>query len=326
MIRIVIVGAGKMAREYTKVLKTLNYVSIVGVISKNLHSAETFAVENNVPNFGQAEFLTEFLENINPSHVILCIPPQENLAILEKLIGYSYSILVEKPVGINLEESLKIVEISKKGKLKIFPALNRRFLPSILMAKQALNDKDWNVSSQNKFVYVTDQQDTIAARDHGHPQIILDNWHFANGIHMLDLALSFCDGEISTVNSRKVEYTKERYIMHSEIALSSGDKIFYASFWNLYKKWELGISYGEINVFLSPIEVLKLFEKNGKDVLENIAASQSLIYEESVDFKPGIMNVVKCFLELEDYYIDSKVLLAKSHQSMEVLNQIYGLK
>ena len=61
-------------------------------------------------------------------------------------------------------------------------------------------------------------------------------------------------------------------------------------------------------------------------MLENIAASQSLIYEESVDFKPGIMNVVKCFLELEDYYIDSKVLLAKSHQSMEVLNQIYGLK
>ena len=325
MKRLVIVGAGKMASEYTKVISKIDSVKIVGVISKSLDSAEKFALENKISSFNEIKFLTSFLIEQKASHIILCVPPEETLKILENLSDCSYSVLVEKPIGLNFNESFQILDISKNGNLQIYPALNRRFLPAVLKAKHIFQDKSQNCIARRKFLYVTDQQDTIAARKYGHPLVVLENWHFANGIHMLDLALSFCEGEIFSLTSDKIEFTKEKFIVNAEIKLDSGDKIFYSSFWNLNKKWELGITDGELDMLLSPIENLKVIEENGENKIKNESFYKFFSYEEPVDVKPGIMNIVKWFLGVADFSLKPQEMLTNSHKSMEVLNQIYSV-
>jgi hypothetical protein len=166
----------------------------------------------------------------------------------------------------------------------------------------------------------------VGARNYGHPKAILDNWHFANGIHMMDLALSFCEGQILRLNSNKIEFNKEKYVLNAEIELSSGDKIFYSSFWNLNKKWELGINFGEMDLILSPIESLKVVEKNGRDILSTLKVDKLASHHEPEDLKPGLMNIVKWFLGLEDFNLNPEEILYKSHESMGVLNQIYRVK
>ena len=204
MIKILIIGAGKMAHEYVKVLRDIHSVLIVGVVSKTLVSAEKFAEKNEIKNFTSINNLSTFVKELQPSHIIICVPPDKTLQILKDLSENSYSVLVEKPIGLSFEESLEILDLSKKGNLKIYPALNRRFLPSTIIAKHIFQDLVPDDKANSRIVYVVDQQDTIEARKYGHPDIVLKNWHFANGIHMLDLALSFCEGEIFSLTSDKI--------------------------------------------------------------------------------------------------------------------------
>jgi hypothetical protein len=326
MFKIVIIGAGKMAQEYVKVLKDINSVLIVGVVSKTLESAEIFAERNEIKNFTAINSLTTFLEEVRPSHIILCVTPDKMFPILKQLSENSYSVLVEKPIGLNFEESLEINNLSKKGNLKIYPALNRRFLPAIFIAKQIFQDIGLDDKSHPKTICVVDQQDTIEAQEYGHSRVILENWHFANGIHMLDLAFSFCNGRILKLDTDRVEFSNDKFIINAEIEFSSGDKIFYSSFWNLSKKWEITILGSDIKLLLSPIEILKLIEKNGKDISKSLSFDKWNYCKEPEEFKPGLANMVKWFLGLENFSLRPEDLLNQSHQSMEVLNKIYGGK
>ena len=137
-IKFAFVGTGYMANEYAKVIKKeFNMQSeIVGAINKSSESIKLFIKKYNV----QKSFvnLTEMMNSTKPDIVVVCVNELSTFKVLETLSKYSCISLIEKPVGINFEESKKILKLKKNKKFLPYVALNRRFYSSVLSAKKTL--------------------------------------------------------------------------------------------------------------------------------------------------------------------------------------------
>ena len=62
--------------------------------------------------------------------VLVAISPDNLKKVSKAIFSYPWKCLVEKPIGINYKETLKIYNQSKKSRKKIFVAFNRRYYSS----------------------------------------------------------------------------------------------------------------------------------------------------------------------------------------------------
>ena len=116
--------------------------------------------------------------------IIICLPPDQLLKILYFLKDLDTNIFTEKPLGLNLLEAKKILnlyKIRKHKKMKFFVGYNRRFLESVMQLKKLAYK-----NTSKLFIDIQDQQDLGIAASLGHNKEILDNWMYANSIHTID--------------------------------------------------------------------------------------------------------------------------------------------
>lgn len=60
------------------------------------------------------------LDNKNPDIVLVATPPSTHLSIGEYLINQKINLIVEKPMGLNIEQTKELVNLSQKNKTSIF--------------------------------------------------------------------------------------------------------------------------------------------------------------------------------------------------------------
>ena len=180
-------GSGNTAKKHAEVIHSFKNYSITSVFSRNLQNAKYFAKKYNVKNF--YDDISKFKNIENYDLIIVCLPPDKLLYYLKHLINLNTNIFVEKPLGLNLNEAIKILNLYKKRKfkeMKFFVGYNRRFLGSVLKLKQIISKQ-----KSKRFVDIQDQQDLNIAKNLGHSTNTIKNWMYANSIHTIDF-LAFC--------------------------------------------------------------------------------------------------------------------------------------
>ena len=278
-IKVGIIGAGPIAEEYIKIFSKNSSTNIVGIVGRTKKNSKILSLKYNIGFYGNkiSELLIHDLDII-----IVAVDILNTINVAKEISNFSGLVLIEKPLGVNHEETKKILKILNSNKQNCFVALNRRFYDNILFAKKILK-KD----KSKKIISVVDQENTIKAKAIGHKKKVLQNWMFANSIHLIDLLIYFADSQILKINTIKKQINKEKIIL-SNLYFKNNTIAVYNSIWNRPGPWSLTISSSKYYFNFSPIEILEYrnLNTNRKKIYKNI----------TYNHKPGFKNMVNALL------------------------------
>jgi len=295
-INVGIIGAGNIAEEYIKTLLSNKSISIKSIVGKTKKNSKSLSLKYNIKHYGNR--ITELL-NFNLDLIIIAVDIQNTKNVITQISNFRGIVLIEKPLGINHEETKQIIKILEKNKDNCFVALNRRFYENILYVKKKLdNDKS------KKIISVIDQENTINAKKYGHKQKVIDNWMFANSVHLIDLLLYFSNSTVLKITTYKKIIKKEKMII-SKIYFKNRSIGIYYSMWNRPGPWSVNISTSKYFYNFSPLEQLEYRNLNNTKKIAKLSVA--------TDFKPGFKNMVNTILNY--YKFKKKNKIKKNYMS-----------
>ena len=308
--RIGLVGSGYMASEYLKASEAVKGIDFVSIFSRNKETASALAKKFGVSKI--ASSVEDFLE-LKLDFIVVCVPELATFEIIKTFSKVGVPLLVEKPVGLTLAEALEIENYAKVSSTQIFAALNRRFYGS---SQNVF--KEIAASSEKRFIQVNDQEDTVAAIAAGQPQQVVDNWMFANSIHIIDYIAVVCRGEPTIQYKKVTPLTENAFVLHASVVFSSGDEALYICYWNVPGGWSVNISTASKNWQLSPLEVARS---------RNLGDRQYTQFEpDSIDssYKPGLVRILFELEKCSKSQKHSLTSMAEVNRTMKLIDLIYS--
>jgi len=312
--KVAFIGAGYMTEEHIKAFKDIDEVDLVGIYSRTFVRSEVLA--NKYGIYGVYSSIEELYNVTNADLLIISVPELSTREVAIIAFKYPWTILIEKPVGYNLEEAKYIQEKALENNTRVYVALNRRHYSSTNEVLTAVNN-----SNGKRIIEVHDQEDALAALNVGQPKIVVDNWMFANSIHIIDYFTLFARGNVIGVENI-IPFSKENPIfILSKITYDSGDIGIYKAIWNAPSPWSVSIVTKNDFFELKPLEKAG-HQKYGERVLKNFQ-----IHEWDMKFKPGLRRQAELAVLLiknKDNCIQNFLpTLSDAIQTMELTKKIY---
>lgn len=287
MTHILILGAGPMACEYSKVLQALKlHFTVIGrselSASKFLETTGIKALSGGYENF---------LKNNEQifSHAIIAVGEKHlgeaTRAVLDAGIS---KVLVEKPGGIDAKDIEGVAQTAQEKQAQVLVGYNRRFYASVEKAKSIIAEDGGLLSFNFEF---TEWGHVIATlqKEEG----VKENWFLANSSHVIDLAFHL-GGIPKLLNA----HTAGTLPWHPRAAIYAGSGITesgalftYQANWQAPGRWALEFLTSKHRLYFRPMEKLQI-QKLGSVALEEVILDDSLDY----DFKAGLYKQVVAFI------------------------------
>ena len=280
---VLLVGAGPMAIEYSKVLDHIKVP--YSVKGRGKASADIFQKSTGKSaalswdEVGQVSAFT---------HCIVAVSEESLLDATLELVGLGANkILVEKPGGPSIEEIEKHVEQLTKGPTQIFVAYNRRYYKIVEKLMEYIAE-DGGITSLH---FDFSERSKIVASLVKAPGI-KENWLFHNSTHVIDLVQYISDG-ISIMSAQKsgsLEWHPAGARFSGLGQTRLGSPITYNSDWEAPGGWEVLVRTRLRRFSLKPLETLVITNLEGEILsLEERGFTQD-------GLKPGIEEMVQDFL------------------------------
>ena len=244
-IRVAIIGAGAMAREHIIAFQAIDGVDVVGIQNRTKSKAEALATEFKIPFV--AENVDDLYESTEAELVVMAVYEPAIFDTAMKAFSKPWAVLMEKPIGLDLEEARSVAEAA--GDKPVFVGLNRRTLASTILAYN-----DLALRNSPRFIHVQDQQNLEAARAIGHEENVVQNWMYANSIHLVDYIRHFGRGEIREVDVLSSWNADEPGLVLAKIEFESGDVGLYEAQWHAPGPWACTVSDESRRWELRPLE------------------------------------------------------------------------
>ncbi len=310
--KVVVIGAGNMALEHLKAFASIENVEISGIFSRTKAKADALAVQFKIPLV--AESVRELYEKTKADLVVVTVYETSMLEVALEVINYDWTIFLEKPPGLNLEQALRIHDGALKNSRKILVALNRRFLSSTQKAIASLNEQ-----SGARFITVFDQQSLELARSFNHHEEVVNYWMYANSIHLVDYLSFFGRGDVVDVQISSEWNPTKTLWLNAFIKFSSGDEGLYQGIWNAPGPWAVAITTEDIRWEMRPLE-RAVFQLTGERQLH-----ETEISEWDKEFKPGFklqaIEAVRSALGQES----NSPTMSDALKTMKIINKIYSM-
>jgi len=287
-----LIGAGKMAQAYAKVLKAkgLNF----NVIGRGDESAKAFkdATGQSVLTGGLEKISASSPHALAPAAIIAL--PVANLAraCAQLITAGTKRILVEKPAGLNLAELKALEAQAKQHDVDIRVALNRRFLAATLETERRVHEDGGVTSFTFEF---TEWANAITNTKH--PAHVKQNWFLANSLHVVDLAfhLGGVPNELFAVTDGALDWHSRASRFVGAGHTADGAVFSYHADWNAPGRWGVEIMTAKHRYILRPMEQLQVQDIN-KIAIEAATIDDAL----DQDYKPGLFRMVEAFIEDKD--------------------------
>jgi len=167
-IRVAVIGLGGIARTaHLPTLAGCDDVEIAGVCDK----PEVLSQQRFAPGFDDID---RMLDAIRPDAAFVLTPAAAHTGILQTLITQGVPAFCEKPLASTVQDARQIVDLAESHRVPLMVGFNRRFAPTYLTAKAALEAVPATIGTFQK------------SRRERHYRASLDNL-----IHMVDLARFF---------------------------------------------------------------------------------------------------------------------------------------
>jgi predicted dehydrogenase len=274
-IKVSFIGAGNMASEHIKCFLDIENVKLGGIHSRTRSKAEVLASTFSIPMV--CDSIKELYENTQSDLVIISVSELSVREICMEAFQYPWVCLIEKPAGYNFEDASIVAKEAELRNCQAFVALNRRHYSS---TKSVLEDLVGN--NAKRLIHIYDQEDIIIARNMGTPPLVIENWMYANSIHVIDYLKTFGRGEVVSVEPIIRWNSEAPDFVSAKICFSSGDIGLYEAVWNGPGPWAVTVTTQEKRWELRPLEKA-IYQLNGSRKLEIIES-----HEWDSHFKPGL--------------------------------------
>lgn len=288
---ILLIGAGPMAVEYAKVLKSLKIDFLV--IGRGTESAKRFteATNHTVIGGGVEKFFKSNSSIYNQA--IVAVSEEQLGKVSIQLLKHGIkSILVEKPAGLDFSEIKKVKNLALSKKAEVFVGYNRRFYASVKKALEIINSDGGILSI---FFDFTEPDFKIA------PLVkapgVKENWFLQNSTHVVDMAF-FLAGTPTKLYS----VTRGSLTWHNNGAIFTGcgetDKqalFSYHADWKGPGRWGIELVTKKHKLFFRPLEKLQA-QDLGSFEIHDVKIDDDL----DTKFKPGLYKQVQSFFGKKD--------------------------
>ena len=310
MNKICFIGAGNMAQMHIDAFSKIKYIYCSGIYSRTF--SKSLKIASKYQNLNAYKNLDKMMQKEKPNGIIIAVSENSLLNLLKKIIKYKLPTLIEKPIGCNFNQNLKIIKILKKKKIKNFyVALNRRQYSSTLKLQKKIS-KD---NSLRK-IYINDQQFNMQKKLPHKDKLVVKNMMYANSVHLIDYINIFARGKIDLIKSY-LEKKKNIKKVLSIISFSSGDIVYYNAIWNEYSKWGVRIFTNNYFYEMSPLEELNFFN------LKNLKNFKIKKDYNDIKFKPGFMKQAINFSKLINNKPHNLVNVYENFETTKLIRKIY---
>ncbi len=310
--KVAIVGAGSMAREHIRAFANVPGVTIAGLHSRTRSRAESLAFEFRIP--GVYDSVNELYEGTLADLVVVTVSETAMNPVSRACFEFPWTVLLEKPAGFNVDDAEDIHAAASAKNRKVFVALNRRFNSSTRAVLSDLAN-----GNERRFIKVQDQEDQAQALAYGHPAVVIDNWMYANAIHIIDYFRVLGRGEITTVQPVFQWQAQSPGVVVARIEFDSGDIGLYEAVWNAPAPWAVSVSTAQKRWEMRPLE-RATFQLAGQRTLEPVP-----VHHWDEEFKPGFRLQAEMAVAAALGRPSDSPSLEDSLQTMRLIKAIYSL-
>jgi predicted dehydrogenase len=284
-----IIGSGRMAENYARVLNSLNQP--FEVIGRGVQTAKSF--ENSIGNVVHAGSLKENLARMRaPNAAIVAVGVDQLAPVTIDLIrAGTKRILLEKPGGLNVEEIRIMSHLAHEANAEVLIAYNRRFYHSVEQARELIAEDGGILGMYFEF---TEWSHLVAPLVIGPG--VKERWLLANSSHVIDLAYH--------LGGRPVDWNHTHcgtLDWHPASARFCGAGITergvvfsYFADWQAPGRWGIEITTKRRRLILRPMEQLQFIALHSPEV-KSIEPRNT----NDIIFKPGLLQQTRAFLEGE---------------------------
>lgn len=312
-VSVAIVGAGAMAREHAKTFAAVPGVSVAGIASRTRARAEALAAEAGVPVV--ADSVADLHARTQADLVVIAVPELAANAVAKAAFAEPWAVLMEKPAGYDLRDAEDIAEAARGRAQPVMVGFNRRFLSSTRAVRADLDSRP----DEPRFVHVQDQQSYAEARQHGHPEAVVEKFMYANSIHVIDLIRVFARGAPTRVEPMAPWRGDETGIMLVYLAFDSGDTALYEGIWQGPGPWAASVSTRGRRWTLQPLERAAC-QNAGKRSRHDVD-----IAPEDTAFKPGFLRQAEAAVARVRGERSEIVTLDESLRTMRLIHRMFGV-
>jgi len=191
-------------------------------------------------------------------------------------------------------------------------ALNRRHYSSTQVVI-----KDLRELSGPRFIRVEDQEDQIRALEAGQPRLVVDNWMYANSIHVVDYFLMMGRGKITAVEPIVPWVPDVPHFVAAKITFDSGDVGLYEAVWNRPGPWAVTVSTPEKRWEMRPLEQAA-YQEAGQRKMVGVEP-----HPWDVKFKPGLRLQAEKAVAATRGEANDLPTLQESLDAMRLVRDIY---
>jgi predicted dehydrogenase len=125
MIRVAIVGCGKVADQHVQAIQRISDCQIVAGVDRELLMASQLAERFKVP--GYFSDLNEMLRTCEPDVVHITTPPQSHFSVAKQCLEFGSHVYLEKPFAISAADTEALIRFAESRGLKMTVGHNYQF-------------------------------------------------------------------------------------------------------------------------------------------------------------------------------------------------------
>ena len=287
-IDLVVVGSGKMAQAYSKVLIDLGVqFTLVGRSHSRVESYKELFPSIKAYAGGIESYLKS---HEAPSSVIIAANITLMAPIAQEFIkSGTKNILLEKPGSLSINELKELKKLADEKEASVFIGYNRRFYTSVMKAQKII-EEDGGLSSFH-FEF-TEMIHKIKPEKHG--EAALSRWVISNSSHVIDTAF-FLGGApkelMAKIGGDDVEWHPSGSVFTGIGETDKGVPFTYNANWGSAGRWSLELNTYCHRLIFSPMERLKVQKKGDMKIVE-----WPCDYFLDDNYKPGIYLQTEAFL------------------------------
>lgn len=309
-IKVAVIGAGYMAAAHIKAFADIPEVALLGIHSRTRARAEVLAQMHGISQvFDSVDAL---YAGTQADLVVIAVPELSVNKVCMEAFAHPWQAVIEKPVGYNLSDAQEINAAAYRAGRKAYVALNRRHYSSTRAVAKAMED----VKGQ-RFVQVFDQENPIAALESGRPPLVVENWMYANSIHIIDYLCMFCRGEVTGVDHVIQWDPNDPCFVLTKIQYSSGDIGVYQAIWNGPGPWGVTITTQAKRWEMRPLE------QASSQLYKSRVSEPIPVHSWDTQFKAGLRQQAEEAVKAVRGEANSLPTLADGIATMKLVNLIY---
>lgn len=284
-----VVGAGRMAEAYCRVLDAIDVAFVV--IGRGEESSRGFTDRTGKPC--RPGGLDAALASLPAPAAAIVATDVDQLADngIALLRAGCRKLLLEKPGGATPAAIAALAHEASTCGADVRVGYNRRFYGSVLAAERMLAEDGGPVSMHFEF---TESVDVVATLPYA--PAVKENWLIANSTHVIDTAFM-----LAGTPTRFLSNVKGSIPWHSRAArfagtgeTEAGALFTYFADWDAPGRWGIEINTTRHRLVLRPMEQLQI-QQRGAFTLEPVAETDDL----DRLYKPGLFRQTVAFLRGE---------------------------